>query len=138
MGWMAEVRVAPSMITGFLMVVRHLIPISREWTQHAWGDAIGDYMKTSQSAYDNVDGATSFYTFNSASPLTCSDMVSYGIQDVDGTYGRKLFYEARGYTVTDCYTQKTDNTLVEDFPLPSTRQKLMPAVLCSSISKVIP
>jgi len=27
----------------------------------------------------------------------------------DGTYGRKLFYEARGYTVTDCYNQKTDN-----------------------------
>jgi len=22
---------------------------------------------------------------------------------------RKLFYEARGYTVTDCYNQKTDN-----------------------------
>jgi YD repeat-containing protein len=27
----------------------------------------------------------------------------------DGTYGRKLFYESRGYTVTDCYNQKTDN-----------------------------
>ena len=83
--------------------------ITGEWTQHAWGDAIGDYMKTSQSAYDNVDGATSFYSFNSASPLTCSDMVFHGIQDEDGTYGRKLFYEAKGYTVTDCYAQKTDN-----------------------------
>ena len=42
--------------------------ITGGWTQHAWGDAIGDYMKTSQSAHDNVDGATSFYSFNSASP----------------------------------------------------------------------
>ena len=72
-------------------------------------------MKTSQSAYDNDDGATSFYSLNSASPLTCSAMVSYGIHNEDGTYGRKLFYEARGYTVTDCYTQKTDNVISGGF-----------------------
>ena len=42
-------------------------------------------------------------------------MVTYGIADVDGTYGRKLFYEARGYTVTDCYSQKTDNTIPGGF-----------------------
>ena len=34
---------------------------------------------------------------------------------MDGTYGRKLFYEARGYTVTDCYNQKTDNTITGGF-----------------------
>ena len=89
--------------------------ITGSWTQHAWGDAIGDYMKTSQSAYDNVDGATSFYSFNSATPLTCSDMVFHGIQTMDGTYGRKLFYEAKGYTVTDCYAQKTDNKITGGF-----------------------
>ena len=84
--------------------------ITGSWTQHAWGDAIGDYMKTSQSAFDNVDGSTSFYGFySSANPLTCSAMENYGIHDEDGTYGRKLFYEARGYTVTDCYSQMTDN-----------------------------
>ncbi len=82
------------------------------WAQHAWSDAFGDYMKTSQSAYGNTDGATTFYNWTSSSaPLTCADMVSYGIADDDGTYGRKLFYEARGYQVTDCYSQKTDNTI---------------------------
>ena len=83
--------------------------ITNTWTQHAWGDAIGDYMRTSQSAYSNVDGSTSFYNWTSSSAqLTCADMVAYSITR-DGTYGRKLFYEAKGYTVTGCYNQKTDN-----------------------------
>jgi len=83
--------------------------LTNGWTQHALGDAIGDYMRTSQSAYSNVDGSTVFYNWTSLkTPLTCADMVSYGVTQ-DGTYGRKLFYEARGYTVTDCYNQKTDN-----------------------------
>jgi len=85
--------------------------IAGSWTQHAWGDAIGDYMKTSQSAYFNTDGSTGFYDYDNTSPdkLTCADMEFYDIDHLDGTYGRKLFYEARGYTVTDCYNQKTDN-----------------------------
>jgi hypothetical protein len=84
--------------------------ITGGWTQHTWSDAIGDYMKTSQSAYSNVDGSTAFYNWISSSdPLTCTDMVNQGIDDEDGTYGRKLFYEARGYSVGDCYNQKTDN-----------------------------
>jgi VCBS repeat-containing protein/YD repeat-containing protein len=83
--------------------------ISGGWSQHSWSDAIGDYMKTSQSAYSNTDGSTTFYTWTTnAAPLTCADMVTNNITQ-DGTYGRKLFYEARGYTVTDCYNQKTDN-----------------------------
>ena len=84
--------------------------ITGGWQQHTWGSAIGDYMKTSQSAYGNVDGSTTFYNWTSSpSKLTCSDMESNNIDDVDGTYGRKLFYEARGYTIADCYNQKTDN-----------------------------
>ena len=35
-------------------------PYIGHWTQHTWGDAIGDYMKTSQSAYGNTDGSTTF------------------------------------------------------------------------------
>ncbi|MEF3695781.1 C39 family peptidase [Desulfolutivibrio sp.] len=90
--------------------------ISGGWTQHAWSDAIGDYMKTSQSYYDNSDGSTTFYSWtSSATPLTCADMESGSIDTLDGTYGRKLFYEARGYTVTDCYNQKTDNAIAEGF-----------------------
>jgi hypothetical protein len=83
--------------------------LTNGWTQHAWGDAIGDYMRTSQSGYSNDDGSTAFYNWtNSSAPLTCSDMVTNSLTR-DGTYGRKLFYEAKGYTVTDCYNQKTDN-----------------------------
>lgn len=99
--------------------------ITGGWNQHSWSNAIGDYMKTSQSTYGNTDGSTWFYN-NSYSPLTCDSMeVSYDpyhnvwVNDVDGTYGRKLFYEARGYTVDDCYNQKTDNAgggfTLEDF-----------------------
>jgi hypothetical protein len=84
--------------------------VTGSWTQHTWGTAIGDYMKTSQSAYGNTDGSTMFYTWTtSATPLTCADMVTNNIHNADGTYGRKLFYQARGYTVTTCYNQKTDN-----------------------------
>ena len=84
--------------------------ITGGWTQHSWGTAIGDYMKTSQSAYGNTDGSTTFYNWTSSTEkLTCADMVTNNIFQDDGTYGRKLFYEARGYTVTDCYNQKTDN-----------------------------
>ena len=84
--------------------------ITGAWTQHTWSDSIGDFMKTSQSAYGNTDGSTAFYNWiSSGDPLTCTEMVNQGIDDEDGTYGRKLFYEARGYSVTDCYNQKTDN-----------------------------
>jgi hypothetical protein len=75
-------------------------------------------MKTSQSAYGNKDGSTQFFTWtSSATPLTCSDMATNGISSLDGTYGRKLFYEARGYTVTDCYNQKTENVIAGGFSL---------------------
>lgn len=85
--------------------------ITNGWSQHTWGTAIGDFMKTSQSAYGNTDGATTFYNYTtSGDKLTCADMVNHDIADEDGTYGRKLFYEARGYTVTDCYSQRTDVT----------------------------
>jgi hypothetical protein len=83
--------------------------ITNGWTQHTWGSAIGDYMKTSQSSYSNRDGATTFYNYTSIpDALTCANITGSGISK-DGTVGRKLFYEARGYTVSDCYNQKTDN-----------------------------
>ena len=84
--------------------------ITGAWRQHEWGTAIGDYMKTSQSAHGNVDSSTTFYTWdNNPDRLTCAQMRSRGWADKDGTYGRKLFYEARGYKVGDCYNQNTDN-----------------------------
>jgi len=100
--------------------------ITNSWLQHTWGDAIGDYMKTSQSAwpYESRDGGTWFWSLGDATKLTCAAMETMGVSgetyklaQVDGTYGRKLFYQARGYTVTDCYNQLTDNQVTGGFSL---------------------
>ncbi len=109
---------------GYMMGVQDPY-ITNGWTQHPWGDAIGDYMKTSQSNYYHDDGSTNFYNFiGSPAQLTCSQMEIYTDSDngkyistLDGTYGRKLFYQARGYTVTDCYNQPTDNVTTGGFSL---------------------
>ncbi len=93
--------------------------ITGSWTQHAWGDAIGDYMRTSQSHYNGStayglgDAYTRFYdNSNPAAPLSCDTIQSYVALGYppDGTLGRKQFYEAKGYSVTDCYNQYTDIT----------------------------
>ncbi|GAP20608.1 C39 family peptidase, partial [Leptolinea tardivitalis] len=86
------------------------------WTQHTYGDAIGDYMRTSQSAYSNTDGSTSFFTYNTlGDQLTCDTMASNNLKD--GTLGMRQFYQKRGYTVTQCYNQKTDNEISGGFSL---------------------
>ncbi len=83
--------------------------ITNGWTQHQWGSSVGDYMKTSRSSYGNVDGATTFYTWqDSPDQLTCADIDYYGILD-DGSTGIRDFYQARGYQVGHCYNQATDN-----------------------------
>lgn len=83
--------------------------ITGAWSQHAWSDSIGDYMKTSQSAYENTDGSTTFFNYTDIpDKLYCDVIVENGITK-DGTVGRRLFYQARGFTVTDCYNQRTDN-----------------------------
>ena len=88
--------------------------ITGGWSQHTWGDAIGDYMYTSQSAYGNDDGETSFWVYQTlAEPLTCDVMAANSLPD--GTLGRKNFYEARGYSVGDCYNQPTDNAMAGGF-----------------------
>jgi hypothetical protein len=101
--------------------------LTHGWTQHTWATAIGDYMKTSQYYYDNDDGSTQFWTYagsKGSQKLTCSAMESSVVDDYgdtvayfDGTYGRAAFYKARGYTVTDCYNQNTDNNYSSGFSL---------------------
>ena len=94
-------------------------PFIGHWTEHTWGDAIGDYMHTSQSSYNGsstwglADAYTRFYDVYPASgaKLTCDTIASYlpyGYPP-DGTLGRAQFYQAKGYAVTDCYNQYTDN-----------------------------
>ena len=81
------------------------------WNEHTWGNSIGDYMKTSQSTCGNIDGSTTFWFYsNNLEKLHCSAMPALGVADKDGTYGRMLFYQARGYLVGDCYNQKIDNS----------------------------
>lgn len=87
--------------------------ITNRWTQHTWGSAIGDFMKTSQSIYGNTDGETTFWYYRSNQKLPCTTMASAGLSD--GTLGRKLFYQVRGYTVTECYNQQTDNKISGGF-----------------------
>jgi len=88
--------------------------ITNDWPQHTWGEAIGDYMKTSQSAYNNTDGNSWIVTYPSEK-LTCSEMETLTdaegnkLSEFDLNYGSKLFYEARGYSVSECYNQRTDN-----------------------------
>jgi hypothetical protein len=88
--------------------------ITGDWTPHTWGDAIGDFMRTSQSAANLGDAFTRFYDnwYDPAAPLTCDTIESYGLPPYnlppDGALGRKQFYEARGYQVSDCYNQFTD------------------------------
>ena len=98
--------------------------ITNGWTQHAWGDAVGDYMWTSQSSQGNTDGATSFWGYSSASKLSCATMES-GNYD-DGTVGRKHFYEARGYSIpaAECYNQKTDNQVSGGFSFANYKAKI--------------
>lgn len=99
--------------------------ITEGWPEHDCGTAIGDQMKTSQSYYNNPDGASVVYYYpGSSNKYTCAAMEGhqcgsgdYKISERDSTYGRKLFYEARGYTVTDCYNQPTDNKVVGGFSL---------------------
>ncbi len=89
--------------------------ITGGWAEHTYGTAIGDYMRTSQSRYQNPDGATAIYNYNSAQQLTCATMASNNL--ADGNLGRMLFYQKRGYEVTSCYNQITDNQVSGGFSL---------------------
>jgi len=79
--------------------------ITNGWPEHAYEDCTADYMKTNQSNYGNTDGATTFWNYTDGSPWYWWEMENYGIDTTDGGYGVKLFYESRGYTVTDMYNQ---------------------------------
>ena len=93
-----------------------MIPyLTGTWPQHTWGTAIGDYMFTSQSAYDNVDGSTTFFYYSSGNPLSCDFLEANHYPD--GNVGRRNFYEARGYATTDCYNRLIDPYVSGGFTL---------------------
>ena len=81
-------------------------PYIGNWTQHTYGECTGDYMKTNQSAFGNIDGSTGFWFWTNNTPMTAADLVANGWDDEDGGYGFKLFFESRGYTVTSMFNQR--------------------------------
>ena len=87
--------------------------ITNGWPQHTW-TTIGDYMKTSQTAYDLSDGASHLYRSYGDHKLTCQEMEFYGL-DADLNLGRSQFYTAMGYVVDECYNQNTDNKVSGGF-----------------------
>ena len=83
------------------------------WNQHTWS-TIGDYMKTSQAAYNNSDGSSVWYYSYSNEKATCAELESSGyVRDLN--LGRSQFYTAMGYTVDECYNQRTDNKVSGGF-----------------------
>ena len=78
--------------------------ITNGWPEHTYGDCTGDYMKTNQSDYGNTDGSTAFWNYTNGAPLHWYNM-NAAARANDGGYGLKLFYESRGYTVSDMYNQ---------------------------------
>jgi len=73
--------------------------ITNGWPEHTSADCTGDFMRTNQSTYGNVDGATTFYYWGDGSQFT-----NTGYPE-DGGYGLELFLESRGYTVTNRFNQ---------------------------------
>ena len=90
--------------------------LTNGWTQHTWGTAIGDYMKTSQSTFGNADGESQIFYYLSGNKYHCNDM-TVDNRGIDMTYGMKEFYEARGYGVNTCFNQLTDSVVDGGFTL---------------------
>ena len=72
--------------------------ITNGWTQHTYGECTGDFMKTNQSAFGNLDGWTDFFFYSNGVPYS-------GTDPQDGCCGLRLFFESRGYTMTTYFTQ---------------------------------
>ncbi len=73
--------------------------ITNGWVEHSWSDCTGDFMMTSQSAFGNTDGSTTFYYYTSGAPYSGDGSNS------DGGYGLRHFFESRGYTVAGEFNQ---------------------------------
>lgn len=73
------------------------------WTQHVHGDCLADFMGTNQSATGSSDGSTSFTYYTDGSPIYDYSASEPGFRD--GCHGMRLFYESRGITVIQNYTQ---------------------------------
>ncbi len=73
------------------------------WTEHTHADCTGDFMGTNQSDVGSSDGSTTFYYYGDGTPLY--DYSGCDPDGRDGCHGMRLFYESRGYSVVQNYTQ---------------------------------
>ncbi|MFH1120978.1 MAG: GEVED domain-containing protein [Bacteroidota bacterium] len=73
------------------------------WTQHTHDDCLADFMGTNQSAVGSSDGSTTFYYYADGSPIY--DYSASEPEGRDGCHGMRLFYESRGISVVQNYTQ---------------------------------
>jgi len=73
------------------------------WTQHTYSDCTGDFMGTNQSALGSSDGSTTFTYYVDGSPIYNYTGGEPGY--IDGCHGFRDFYESRGYTVMQNYSQ---------------------------------
>ncbi|PKN64896.1 MAG: hypothetical protein CVU57_12255 [Deltaproteobacteria bacterium HGW-Deltaproteobacteria-15] len=78
-------------------------PFIGNWAEHIQGECTADYMGTSQSAFGNTDGSTSFYYYPDGARLF--DYTGSEPTDRDGCHGLKLFVESRGYQVVSNFSQ---------------------------------
>lgn len=75
-----------------------------------YADCTADFMGTNQDWWNNADGATSFYYYGDGTPVhnytQCETETDPDHpRRRDGTRGLRLFFESRGYTVTQNYNQ---------------------------------
>ena len=94
-------------------------PYIGNWTQHAYGDCTGDFMKTNQSEFGNSDGSTTYSYYVDGSPLTATE-------SWEGNYGLRMFFESRGAQVFGYYNQLIydQNTLPLGFTFEQYKQQI--------------
>lgn len=70
-------------------------------------DSLADFMGTSQDAYGNVNGSTTFWNFIDGSRMYDSDILALGdfYSNSSGMYGIREFVEYSGYRVASLFNQ---------------------------------
>ncbi|NVO21272.1 MAG: C39 family peptidase [Bacteroidetes bacterium] len=77
--------------------------LTNGWVEHEQGECLADYMGSNKSVLGNSDGSTSFVYYTDGSPIYDYSSGEPGYRD--GCHGMRLFYQSRGYTVVENYTQ---------------------------------
>jgi hypothetical protein len=70
-------------------------------------DSLADFMGTSQDAYSNANGSTTFYYYSDGTRTTATDIADYDLEDADGMYGIYEYFNHAGYSdpMSNFFTQ---------------------------------